>query len=225
MGKLIDSLRQLIREEIAINEDRLGKGLTIADVEKAAKIKKLHPENSMVYTIIKSIEDATDYDMTRLGYKDPKSGNFIKGLSQILNMNNTIFGPQVRELIASGVIADKAETAIPKKERPEPTGQRGRKTSDKSKAGIIRILFQKWKDNPEFQPTDDDVTYDIPKGLGTEKLSDEDIAKTKKSALGLMKRGRKPMEKDENEILSKVNKALSEGQQLHEVYRRLQKIK
>jgi hypothetical protein len=33
------------------------------------------------------------------------------------------------------------------------------------------------------------------------------------------------MEKDENPILSKVNKALSEGRQLHEVYRRLQKIK
>jgi hypothetical protein len=224
MGKLINSLRQLVREEIAVNEDRLGKGLTIADAEKVAKIKKLHPENSMVYIIVKSIEDATDYDMTRLGYKDPKTGNFIKGLAQILNMNNTRFGPQVKELIASGVIADKAETAIPKKERPEATGQRGRKTSDKSKAGIIRILFQNWKDDPEYQPTEDDITYDIPKGLGTEKLSDEDITKIKNSALGLSKRGRKPMEKDENPILSKVNKALSE-EPLYEIYRKLQKIK
>ena len=37
MKKLIDSLRQLVREEIALSEDRLGKGLVITNPEKAAK--------------------------------------------------------------------------------------------------------------------------------------------------------------------------------------------
>ena len=118
MGNLINTLRQLIREEIALSEDRLGKGLVITNPEKAAKIKRLYPEDSMVHIIIKSIEDATDYDMTRLGYKDPRTGTFIRGLAQILGMKNTRFGPQVKELIVNGVIADKAETAIPKKVKP-----------------------------------------------------------------------------------------------------------
>ena len=43
MGKLVNVLRQLVKEEIALKEDRLGKGLTITDPEKAAKIKRLHP--------------------------------------------------------------------------------------------------------------------------------------------------------------------------------------
>lgn len=224
MGNLINTLRQLIREELSLeasNQGRLGKGLTIANAEKAKKIKQLYPENHYIVKIIDAIEGATDYDMTRLGYKDPKTGNFIKGLSQILDMDNTRFGPQIKDLIASDVLADKAETAIPKKEKPESTGQRGRKSSDKSKAGIIRTLFQNFKDNPDFEPTEDDLTYDIPKGLGTEKLSDTDLTKIKNSALGLSKRGRKPSSGDP--LLSKVNKALSE-EPLYEVYRKLQKI-
>jgi len=222
MGNLVNTLRQLIREEITLSEDRLGKGLVITDPEKVAKIKRLHPENSMIYKIITAIENATDYDMTRLGYKNPSTGVFVKGLAQILNVKNTVFGPQIKELIASGVIADKAETPIPKKVKPETTGIKGRKASDKSKAGIIRTLFQNWQDNAEYEPTEDDVTYNIPKGLGTEKLSDEDITKTKNSALGLSKRGRKASSVDP--LLARVNRALSE-EPLYEVYRRLQKIK
>jgi|LakMenEpi03Aug12_release.lakeMendotaPanAssembly.Ray.scaffolds.fasta_scaffold1364025_1 hypothetical protein len=129
-NKLAQIIRSIVREEITISEDRLGKGLVIVDPEKAAKIKRLYPEDNYVVKIIKAIEGATNYDMTRLGYKDPQTGEFIKGLSQILGMKNTRFGPQVKELIASGVIADKAETAIPKKVKPATTGKRGRPSSD-----------------------------------------------------------------------------------------------
>jgi hypothetical protein len=223
MGKYINTLRRIIKEEIQIKEDRLGKGLGIADADKAAKIKQLFPKDHMFYKIITAVEDAKDYDMTRLGYKDPKTGEFIKGLSQILDMNNTRFGPQVRELIASGVLVDKADTPIPKKERPESTGQRGRKTSDKSREGIIRSLFTSFQEDPNFEPSEDDITYNLPKGLGTEKLAPELLSKVKNKALGLAKRGRPASEK-KDDLLSKVEKALSEVS-LHETFIKLHNSK
>ena len=125
----------------------------------------------------------------------------------------------ISELVKNGIIVDKG-LAIAKKEKPESIGQRGRKSSDKSKAGIIRTLFQNLKDNPDFTPTDDDLTYDIPKGLGTEKLSDTELAKIKNSALGLSKRGRPASGKDD--LLSKVEKTLQK-ESLHEIYLQLHK--
>jgi len=223
MGNLVNTLRQLIREEIVLTEDRLGKGLVIADPEKAAKLKRLYPENSMIYKIIVAIEGATDYDMTRLGYKDPNTGTFVKGLAQILNLKNTIFGPQVKELIANDVIADKAESAIPKKEKPETTGKKGRKPSDTSKEGVVRLLAQRWMANPEYVPSEAEITYVIPKSDGqTETFTADQVAKLKAKALGLSRRGRKSS--GEDPLLRRVNNALSE-EPLHEAYRRLQKIK
>jgi hypothetical protein len=209
MGNLLNTLRQLIKEEISLHEDRLGKGLVIADPEKAAKLKRLYPKDYWIVKIITTIEDATDRDITRLGYKDPKTGQFIDGLKQILNIKPERINPELRELIKSGVLVDKTETAIPKKEKPESTGQRGRKSSDTSREGIVRILFKKWQEDPNFNPTDDEITYTLPKGLGTEKLSPEQVAKIKNKTLGLVKRGRPKMQKES----------------LYETYKRLQKIK
>lgn len=218
MKKLVNTLRQLIREEIALNEDRLGKGLVITDPEKVAKIKRLHSEDSMIYKIITAIEGATDYDMTRLGYKDPNTGNFVRGLAQILGKKNTIFGPQVKELIASGIIADKAETAIPKKVKPETSGVKGRKPSDTSKSKIMDTLIQNFMNNREYTPTTQDITYTLQKSGGqTATLTQDEINKIKSIAAKRSRRGEDP-------LLRRVNNALGE-QSLHEVYRRLQKIK
>lgn len=225
MGNLVNTLKQLIREEMtseAANQGRLSKGLVIANSEKAAKLKRLYPQDYWVVKIITTIEDATDKDITRLGYKDPSTGEFIDGLKQILDIKSERINSELRELIKSGIIVDKAESAIPKKEKPETTDKKGRKASDTSKAGIIRTLFQSWQDNAEYEPTESDVTYNIPKGLGTEKLSDKDTAKIKKSALGLSKRGQKAS--GEDPLLARINRELSE-ELLHETYRRLQKIK
>ena len=218
MKNLVNTLRQLIREEIALNEDRLGKGLVIASPEKVAKIKRLYPENNLIYKIIVAIEGATDYDMTRLGYKDPNTGTFVKGLAQILNLKNTIFGPQVKELIANGIIADKAETAIPKKVKPETTGVKGRKPSDTSKSKIINVLINKFIENREYTPATQDITYTLQKSGGqTATLTQDEINKIKSIAAKRSRRGEDP-------LLRRVNNALGE-QPLHEVYRRLQKIK
>ena len=218
MGNLVNTLRQLIKEEIALSEDRLGKGLVITSPEKVAKIKRLHPETSMIYKIITAIENATDYDMTRLGYRDPNTGTFIKGLAQILDLKNTVFGPQVKELIASGVIADKAETPIPKKEKPETTGVKGRKPSDTSKSKIVDVLINKFIENAEYTPTTQDITYTLQKSDGrTSVLTQDEINKLKSIAAKRSRRGEDPLTR-------RVNNALSE-EPLHEAYRRLQKIK
>ena len=63
------------------------------------------------------------------------------------DLKNTIFNPQVRELIASGIIADKAETAIPKKVKPATSGVKGRKPSDTSKSKIVNALINKFIEN------------------------------------------------------------------------------
>jgi hypothetical protein len=218
MGNLVNTLRQLIREEITLSEDRLGKGLVITDPEKVAKIKRLHPENSMIYKIITAIENATDYDMTRLGYKNPSTGVFVKGLAQILNVKNTVFGPQIKELIASGVIADKAETPIPKKVKPETSGVKGRKPSDTSKSKIVSALINKFIENREYAPTTEDITYTLQKSGGqTEVLTQDEINKIKSIASKRSRHGEDPLTR-------RVNNALGE-QSLHEVYKKLQKIK
>lgn len=223
MKKLIDTLRQLVKEEISLNEDRLGKGLVIANAEKAAKIKRLYPSDYWVVKIITAIENATDYDMTRLGYKDPKTGEFIKGLAQTLDMKPERVNPELRELIKNGIIADKAETAIPKKEKPETPGKRGRKTSDTSKEGVVRTLIQRFTANPEYTPSQEEITYVIPKSGGqTETLTADQVTKIKNKALGLSRRGRRPS--GEDPLLRRVGRELSE-QPLHEVYRKLQNIK
>jgi len=98
----------------------------------------------------------------------------------------------------------------PTSDKPEKEpGQRGRKTSDTSREGIVRALFQKFTDNPNFEPTDDDLTYTLPKGLGTEKLSSDQLSKVKNKALGLSKRGRPK----------------TQAESLQEMYLRLQKQK
>ena len=77
--------------------------------------------------------------------------------------------------------------------------------------------------DPEYVPSEAEITYVIPKSNGqTETFTADQVAKLKAKALGLSKRGRKPS--GEDPLLSRVNRALSE-EPLHETYLRLQKIK
>lgn len=225
MSKLVNIIRTLVREELGeAKQGRLSKGLVIADQGKADKIKQLYPESHWIHKMINIIEDA-DFDVTRLGYKDPETGEFVKGLSQILDIRHTYINPQIKELIINGVLADKSETAIPKVAKPESTGQRGRKPSEKSKEGIIRALYAKFQENPNYEPSEEDLTYNLPKGLGTEKLSPEILNKVKNQALGTVKRGRPVTGK--SDLLSKVQKVLGskDTESLSEAFLRLHKSK
>lgn len=220
----MNKFAQLVREVVDsyLDEEkqgRLGKGLGV-DAEKASKIKQLYPKDHRIYKIIDAIENSGDKIITRVGYRNPSTGEFVDGIMQMLGFKT----PQevnayMSELVKSGIIIDK-DTAISKKEKPESTGQRGRKVSDKSRAGIIRTLFQNFKDNADYEPSEEDITYNLPKGLGTEKLDAKDVAKIKGSALGTIKRGR-PAKSKEDELAGLKN-AMKES--LSEQFLRMHKL-
>lgn len=191
MGKLIQLIRGMVQEELS-EMARLSFSLKILDKDKAERLKNLnsgHWSSDLIDMLLKSEEGLTRNEVAdKLGIPARKLQDELKAL-------------QDNKIVSRDV---------PQSEKPEKTpGQRGRKVSDKSKAGIVRTLFQSFKDNPDFTPSEDDITYDIPKGLGTEKLSDTDVAKIKNSALGLVKRGRPKMQKES----------------LYEMFTRLQNLK
>ena len=191
MGNLVKLIRGMVQEELS-EMAAPAFSIKVLDQDKAERIKNLHSGHwvgKLVDLIIKSGDNGT----TR------------NEIATALDINPMKLNDEIRALQDNGIISRGRLTP----EKPEKTpGQRGRKVSDKSRAGVIRTLFQSFKDNPDFTPSEDDVTYDIPKGLGTEKLSDADVAKIKSSALGLTKRGRPKMQKES----------------LYETFKRLQKL-
>jgi hypothetical protein len=190
-NKLVNIIRNLVKEELS-EMARPSFSLKVLDKDKAERLKKLnsgHWSSKLIDLIISSEEGITRNELANeLGVAAIKLNDEIKALQD------------------SGVIS----RGTPEKEltSTEP-GQRGRKTSDTSREGIVRTLFQKFADNPDFEPTEDDLTYSLPKGLGTEKLAPELLAKVKNKALGLTKRGRPK----------------TQAESLQEMYLRLQRKK
>jgi len=192
MGNLVQLIRGMVQEELS-EMAAPAFSIKVLDQDKAERLKNLHSGHwvgELIDLIIKSGDNGT----TR------------NEIATALDINPMKLNDEIKALQDNGIVSRGRLTP----DKPEKTpGQRGRKSSDKSRAGIVRTLFQNFKDNPEFTPSEDDVTYDIPKGLGTEKLSDTDVAKIKSSALGLTKRGRPKMQKES----------------LYEVFKRLQNLK
>jgi len=191
MGNLVNLIRGMVQEELS-EMAAPSFSMKILDKDKAERLKKLHSGHwvgELIDLIIKSGENG----VTRGEAAD------------VLNINPMKLNDEIKALQDNNIISRGRLT--PEKPEKEP-GQRGRKSSDTSREGIVRILFQKFKDNPDFEPTDDDITYALPKGLGTEKLSPELLAKVKAKALGLSKRGRPKMQKES----------------LYEIYLRLQNL-
>lgn len=222
----MNKFAQLVREIVDSyldekkNQGRLPKGLGI-DTEKASKIKQLYPKDHIIYKIVDAIENSEDKIITRVGYKNPSTGEFIDGLMQMFGLKTPQeINAHMSELVKSGIITDK-DTAIPKKEKPESTGQRGRKASDTSKEGKIRLLHQKFLDNTKYEPSEEDITYNLPKGLGTEKLSTKDIEKTRNSAAGIKAQRGRPKTKTDDD-LSGVKAAMKES--LSEQFLRMHKL-
>ena len=191
MGNLVQFIRSMVQEELS-EMAAPSFSIKVLDQDKAERLKKLHSGHwvgKLMDLIIKSGENG----ITR------------GDAANALDINPMKLNDEIKALQDSGIVSRGRLTP----EKPEKTpGQRGRKSSDKSRAGVVRTLFQSFKDNPDFTPSEDDVTYDIPKGLGTEKLSDADVAKIKSSALGLTKRGRPKMQKES----------------LYKTFKRLQKL-
>lgn len=202
MGKLINYIRALVKEELSERMARPSYSLKILDKEKAERVKNLH-SGHWVAKMISLIMNAGDQGITRT--RNENTGE--DGLAEILDMNPRMLQNELKALQDNGIVS----RDTPQSDKPEKEpGQRGRKPSDTSREGIVRILFAKFAENPDFEPTEEDITYTLPKGLGTEKLSPEMLAKVKSKALGLTKRGRPAGQKQEP---------------LSETYLRLQNVK
>lgn len=207
MNKLAQLVREIVDAHLEEEKKYTGApsyGYKIVDKEKAEKVKKLYTGH-YIADLIDAIEEAGETGATR------------GSLSQTLNIKDMKLNDDLKALADNGVIS---RGRPEKPEKAPSTGQRGRKASDKSRAGIIRTLFQNFKDNPDFEPTEDDITYDIPKGLGTEKLDPKDINKIKNSALGTTKRGRPKTKSDD---LDDLRAAMSE-EILNEQFIRMKKL-
>lgn len=191
-NRLIQTLRNIIKEEL----DEMARpsfSLKILDKNKAERIKKLHSGHwvsEMIDLIINAGENGTSRGE----------------IADALDKNPRMLQNELKALQDNGIISK--DTPTSDKPEKEP-GQRGRKASDKSKEGIVRTLVKNYQDNPDFEPTEDDLTYVLPKGLGTEKLSLDQLAKIKSKALGLTKRGRPK----------------TQAESLYETYLRLQNLK
>jgi hypothetical protein len=190
VNKLINIVRHLVKEELS-EMARASFTLKVLDKDKAERLKKLnagHWSSKLIDILLSSEEGLTRHEVSgKLGIASIKLNDEIRALQDV------------------GVISRSTPEKEPSSVEP---GQKGRKASDKSKEGIIRTLFQNFTDNPDFEPTEDDLTYNLPKGLGTKKLSPESFEKVKNKALGLTKRGRKP-----------------QAESLQEMYLRLQRKK
>ena len=191
-NKLVNIIRNLVKEELS-EMARPSFSLKVLDKDKAERLKKLHAGHwvgKMIDLVLKAGEEGTSRGK----------------LADELGKNPRMLQNELKALQDNGIFSKDTPTV----EKPEKTpGQRGRKTSDTSREGIVRALFQKFADNPNFEPTDADLTYTLPKGLGTEKLSSDQLAKVKSKALGLTKRGRPK----------------TQAESLQEIYLRLQKRK
>ncbi len=194
MGKFLNIIRTLVKEELS-EMARTSDSIRILDKDKAERLKKLnsgHWSSELLDMLLSSEGGATRNE-----------------IASKLDMSPMYLNNEIKALQDNGIISrDRPEKEASDKE----PGQRGRKPSDTSREGIIRILFKKFADNPDFTPTEEDITYTLPKGLGTEPLTPEQVAKIKSKALGLTKRGR-PAGTGKN------------PESLSEVYLRLQKRK
>jgi len=191
-NKLVNIIRNLVKEELS-EMARPSFSLKVLDKDKAERLKKLHAGHwvgKMIDLVLKAGEEGTSRGK----------------LADELGKNPRMLQNELKALQDNGIFSKDTPTI----DKPEKTpGQRGRKTSDTSREGIVRALFQKFTDNPNFEPTDTDLTYTLPKGLGTEKLSADQLSKVKSKALGLTKRGRPK----------------TQAESLQEIYLRLQKGK
>jgi len=207
MNVLAKLVREIVDAHLGEDKKYTGApplGIKIVDKEKADKVKKLYAGH-YIADMIDAIIDAGEQGTTR------------NNLAKLLDKNDKYIVDDLKALADNGIIS---RGRPEKAEKAPSTGQRGRKVSDTSFAGKVRALDQKFKENPDYEPTEDDITYTLPKGLGTEKISSGDLAKIKGRALGTSKRGRPA--KAQGDELGGVKAAMKES--LSEQFRRMHKL-
>ena len=162
-------LRKYIREmvETELSElARISTNIKIGDAAKAEAAKKLLSGTWL--------EDMLDIVMAagEVGIPQPDLARKLGKTSQ------QAINPKVNSFLDSGVFA-KGELSVPKKEKPESNGVKGRPTSEK--VLMAKSLNSKLEADSDYEPNEEEL----------EVLGSEFIEKLRMRVMGTLKRGRK----------------------------------
>lgn len=161
-------LRQYIREMVEQELDELARistNIKVGDLEKAEAAKELYAGTwiaDMIDYVIKAAEG---------GIPQPELARMLgKSGQQAIN-------PKVRDFLEANIFT-KGELSIPKKEKPESSGIKGRPTSEKTL--MAKAVNSKMEADINYKPTEDELAM----------LGPEFIEKLRMRLKGLLKRGR-----------------------------------
>ena len=121
---------------------RISTNIKIGDPEKAAIAKELYA-GTWYGDMIDYVEEAG-----ATGIPQPELARMLgKSGQQAIN-------PKVRDFLESNIFT-KGELSIPKKEKPETTGIKGRPTSEKTL--MVKAIGSKMVADDNYQPTEDEL--------------------------------------------------------------------
>jgi hypothetical protein len=158
-------IREMVENELA-EMARISTNIKIGDDQKAQAAKKLFAGTWL--------EDMIDYviEAGEVGIPQPDLARKLgKSGQQAIN-------PKVNSFLDSGLFT-KGELSVPKKEKPEPSGVKGRPTSEK--VLMAKELNSKLEADSDYEPNEAEL----------ETLGAEFIEKLRMRVMGTLKRGRK----------------------------------
>jgi len=162
-------LSQIIREMVNQELDELARistNIKVGDAEKAEAAKELYAGTwiaDMIDYVLKA--DSGGIPQPELARMLGKSGQ------QAIN-------PKVRDFLEANIFS-KGELSVPKKEKEETSGVKGRPTSEKTI--LAKTVNSKLEADANYEPTEDELAM----------LGPEFIEKLRLRVKGLLKRGRK----------------------------------
>jgi hypothetical protein len=164
MNKLRNIIREMVEAELS-EMARISTNIKIGDTEKLAAAKELYA-GTWLGDMINFVEEAGEK-----GIPQPELAKKL-GKSGMQSIN-----PKIRDFVEANIFA-KGELSVPKKEKPESSGAKGRPTSEKTL--IAKDVNSKLEADINYEPTEDELAA----------LGPEFIEKLKMRVKGLLKRGR-----------------------------------
>ena len=143
---------------------RIATMLTIADEEAAEAAKELHA-GTWVEDLIQAVQDAGEAGIDR------------PVLAKMMGKDKAGIRNKVVGFIEDGIFKETG-LKVPKKEKPESSGVKGRPTSEKTL--MAKAVNSKLEADTNYEPTEDEL----------EMLGAEFIEKLRMRVKGLLKRGR-----------------------------------
>jgi hypothetical protein len=164
-------LRKYIREMVEAELDemaRISTNIKIGDPEKAAIAKELYA-GTWYGDMIDYVEEAG-----ATGIPQPELARMLgKSGQQAIN-------PKVRDFLESNIFT-KGELSVPKQEKPESSGVKGRPTSEKTL--MAKDIDSKMQADANYKPSEDELAM----------LGADFIEKLRMRVKGTLKRGRPAM--------------------------------